>query len=586
MVDNRRLQVRILRGAVLLLFGLLVGERFYMQIIRHDHYRGLSLDNRQVRVRVRAPRGRILDRDGVILADNIFLADITLPRTALGPEGPDSTLARLIDWFDLPAAETLERLGRQLERGNPRLTLVANADMARIAAVEERARELPGARVEARARRRYLYGPLFAHLIGYVGEVVPREIEAAGEGPSGAVYRPGDTIGREGIEAFAEESLRGQAGTVLHEVNAAGRTVGRNTVELVPTVPGRDLRLTLALALQDTLAVAMADRRGCAVAIDLADGDVLASVSNPSYDPNMLTTGISPQEWRALLADPGHPFLNRLVQAAYPPGSPYKVVTSLAGLQAEVVGHNTVLEPCTGSYRFGNRDFRCWKRSGHGSLDHIGALAQSCDVFYYQLGLRLTLAQIRDTALALGLGGKIGAPFAGEVAGNIPSEEWYDRRYGKRGWTRGVMLNNAIGQGEVLVTPLQMAVLTARVATSGRVPDPRFVIDGPARPAAYPPGAFPIAEEHMDWIRHSMEQVVDVGTGTAARLHRIEVAGKTGTAQNPHGEDHAWFICFAPVHEPQVALAIILEHAGHGGVVAAPVAARWLGAYFARGGVS
>lgn len=583
MADNRRLQFRILRLAVLLLFGLLIGDLFYMQIIRHDYYRGLSLQNRQVQVRVKAPRGRIMDRDGNILADNIYIADITLPRTALGEAGPDSTLERLVEWFELPRDEVIRRLRRQKERGRPRLTVVSNASMPQIAAVEERTRELPGARVESRARRRYLYGSRFAHIIGYVGEATEQEIAAAGEGPSGPVYRPGDMVGREGIEAYSEEILRGQAGTVLHEVNAAGRNVGRAAVEVVPVVPGDDLTLTLSLALQDSLADAMAGRPGCAVALHLPTGDVLAAISNPSYDPNLLTVGISSADWSRLLADPGHPFLNRLVQATYPPGSPYKVVTSLAGLHNEVIGTASVLDPCTGSFRFGNRNFRCWKRTGHGSLDHIGALAHSCDVFYYQLGLRLQLDQIHETAGFLGLGRPVGAPFAGESAGNIPTRQWYDKRYGERGWTRGVMLNNAIGQGEILVTPLQMAVLTSRIALSGAAPPPRFIRDGSEPRPAYAPGTFPIAEKNMEWVRHSMEQVVDIGTGTAARLHAIQVAGKTGTAENPHGEDHAWFICFAPVHEPQVALVVILEHAGHGGAVAAPVAARWLSAYFAWG---
>lgn len=581
MADNRRLQTRILRLTVILLFGLLAGDLFYMQIIRHDHYRGLSLKNRQVSVRVRAPRGRILDRDGRILADNIYIADITLPRSALTDAGCDSTLERLIEWFDLPREELIAGLTRQRERGRSRLTVVPNASMPRIAAVEERGRELPGAMVESRARRRYLYGSLFAHIIGYVGEATEQEIDAAGEGASGPIYRPGDTVGREGIEAYGEEMLRGLAGTVLHEANAAGRNVGRNSFELVPVVPGLDIRLTLSLDLQDSLSTAMDGRRGCAIAMDLRRGDVLAAVSNPAYDPNLLTTGISAADWNELLADPGHPFLNRLVQASYPPGSPYKVVTSLAGLQYEAVGTHTMLEPCTGSYRFGNRSFRCWKHSGHGSLDHIGALVHSCDVFYYQLGLRLELDQIHDTAIALGLGNKVGAPFAGESAGNIPTREWYDKRFGPRGWTRGVMLNNAIGQGEILVTPLQMTVLTGRVASSGATPAPRFIIDGVEPEPTYAPGTFPIDEKNLEWVRHSMEQVVDIGTGTAARLHEIEVAGKTGTAENPHGADHAWFICFAPVHDPEVAMAIILEHAGHGGAVAAPVAARWLAAYFA-----
>ncbi len=577
MQERHHIQSRIMRGVILLLFGVIVAELFVLQIIQHDHYMGQSLQNRQVRIRVKAPRGRVLDREGQVLADNVYLADITLPRACLGEAGPDSTLAKLLRWFSLPETETLSRLRDQKEAGRPRLTLVANADMPRIATVEERRRELPGARVEARARRRYKHGARFAHIIGYVGEVSPEEV---GDEDDHRAYQPGDTVGREGLEAAWEDELRGEAGLFLKEINAVGRVVGRRDVPLWPVVPGEDITLTLSLALQDSLATAMSGRPGAAVALSLPTGEVLAAVSNPAFDPNLFTRGISSREWRSLLDDPKHPFLNRLVQATYPPGSPYKIVTSLAGLETAVVGQWTHLEPCFGSYRFGNRRFRCWKRSGHGELDHVGGLVHSCDVFYYQLGLRLELEQLETMARLLGLGERTGSPFTAEVAGNVPNTVWYDDHYGPGRWTRGVLLNNAIGQGELLVTPLQMAVLTARVAVDDRDLKPHFRL-GADGEVGVAPRSLSLQAGHLDWLRSTMTRVVDMGTGTRARLEAIEVAGKTGTAQNPHGEDHAWFVCFAPASAPVVAFVVILEHAGHGGAVAAPVAARWLTSYFA-----
>ena len=576
-MDDRNLfQARILRGLILLLFGVLIADLFALQIVQHAHYKGQSLQNRQVRVRVKPPRGRLLDREGRVLADNVYLADITLPRGSLGEDGPDSTLTKLMDWFDLPVETTLGRLRDQKEAGRARLTLIANADMPRIAAVEERRRGLPGARVEARDRRRYTRDQLFAHIIGYVGEVRAEEL---GREDDFTAYRSGDTVGREGLEAVWEPELRGQPGLVLKEVDAAGRVVGRRDVTLRPVLPGRDLDLSLSLTLQDSLAAAMAGRAGAAVALALPMGEVLAAVSLPAYDPNLFTRGLSAREWRALLDDPRHPFMNRLVQATYPPGSPYKIVTSLAGLEAGVVGRWTRFEPCLGSFHFGDRDFRCWKRTGHGDLDHAGGLVHSCDVFYYQLGLRLDLEQLESTARILGLGASTGSPFPGEVSGNIPNSAWYDDHYGKGRWTRGVMLNNAIGQGEILVTPLQMAVMTARVACNDRDLKPRFrpLDPGGASGAVRP---LPFEPEHLEWLRRTMTDVVDMGTGTRARLEAIDVAGKTGTAENPHGGDHAWFVCFAPATHPEVAFVVILEHGGHGGAVAAPVAARWLTAYF------
>lgn len=577
MAESRVLQSRILRSVLLLLFGGILAHLFVMQILLHDVYDGQSLENRQVRVRLRPPRGRILDRAGAILADNVYIADITLPRASLAAGAPDSTLARLIQWFALDRDSTLVRLQEQFDAGRARLTLVDDADMHRIAVVEERRRELPGARVEARASRRYPQGPLTAHLTGYVAEVSRDEV---GDEADADAYRPGDWVGREGFESILDDRLRGQAGIVVREINAAGRAVGRADEILRPVRVGEDVHLTLSLALQDSLRRAMAGRRGCSVALALPSGQVLAAVNEPSYDPNLFTHGISVRTWRRLQNDPGHPFLNRMVQAAYPPGSPYKIVSSLAGLERGVVGPHTELEPCPGAYRFGNRDFRCWKRGGHGRLDHEGALVHSCDVFYYQLGLRLELSQLREVALTLGLGVSTGSPFAGESSGLIPDDDWYDRRFGERGWTRGVLLNNVIGQGEILVTPLQMAVLTGRVALERADLQPVFVLDGAAG-SPTEPVPLPFEKRNLDWVRSSMTRVVDLGTGTRARLEAIDVAGKTGTAQNPHGEDHAWFVCFAPARAPEVALVILLENAGHGGAVAAPVAARWLAAYFA-----
>jgi len=561
MWDASILQARILRGLILLCFGVIVIELFVLQILKHDHYKGQSLQNRQVQLRVKPPRGRILDREGRVLADNVYIADITLPLTSLTDDGPDSTLTKLISWFDMPVDETLERLGDQKSAGRPRLTLLANADMPRLAAVEERRRELPGARVETRARRRYTESNLFAHIIGYVGEVRADEV---GDDDDHSAYRPGDTVGREGLEAAWEDVLRGEPGLFLKEVNAVGRVVGQRDVPLRPVIQGQDVTLSLSRALQDSLSSAMADRPGAAIAVSLPTGEVLAAISNPAYDPNLFVTGISSRQWQALLDDPRHPFLNRLVQATYPPGSPYKIVTSLAGLEAKVVGKWTHFNPCYGAYQFGNRAFRCWKRSGHGDLDHVGGFTYSCDVFYYQLGLRLELEQLGEMARLLGLGRTVGSP---------------DDHYGAGRWTRGVMLNNAIGQGEILVTPLQMVVMTARVALNDRDFTPTFrILDEPSTP--HPIRPLPIADENMDWLQHAMTRVINMGTGTRARLEAIDVAGKTGTAENPHGEDHAWFVCFAPVTTPEVAFVVILEHGGHGGAVAAPVAARWLSAFF------
>lgn len=580
MDQDRELFLRgnIFRGLVIAVFLVLAVNLFIMMVPRHKYYKGEALQNRQFYFKVAAPRGRITDRDGKPLADNMFIADITLGLSSLSTDGPDSTLERLIDWFDLPREDTLDRLRQQLDRprGRRRLVLVPNAGPAQIAAVEERRRQLPGVRVESRSRRRYVYGPLFAHMIGHVGEVSEADLDTS-KNPFG--YRQRDSIGKQGVEAAFEAHLRGQSGVKLEEVNASGRFVGRGTVWLNEVVPGSDVTLSVSLSYQAAMAEAIGSRTACGVAIATDTGEVLAAYSNPSFDPELMTVSISSEQWNRLVNDPAKPFFNRVVQATYPPASLYKPVTSLAALKARVVDTNTYLEPCTGGWTLGDRTFRCWKHSGHGVIDHTEAIVQSCDSYFYQLGLMLDIDQLAAAARAFGLGRKCSGIFPDESAGNVPDTEWYDARFGKGGWTRGVMLNNAIGQGELLVTPLQMALFSARIATGGDVPDPVFVIV-PAMERVQPE-PLPYSAAHLKWIRDTLLEVVERGTGKPGAVPGIAVAGKTGTAQNPHGEDHAWFMCYAPADKPEVALAIIVENAGHGGAEAAPLAAQWLEHYFA-----
>lgn len=579
---GRDLQVRsnLLRGVVITVFLVLIINLFVMMVPRHEYYKSQALENRQVRFKVSAPRGRITDRAGTLLADNMFIADITLGRSSLAEGQPDSTLERLLAWFGLPRAETLERLEVQRERRRSRLVLVPNADPGQIAAVEERGRQLPGVRVESRPRRRYIYGPLFAHMIGHVGEVSEADLDTTGD-PFG--YRQGDMIGKQGIEAAFEDHLRGRVGMKLEEVNASGRIVGREAVWLEDVIPGQDVKLSISLEMQAAMAEVLGDRIACGVAVDVTNGEVLAAYSNPSFDPDMMTQNISPEEWDKLVNDPAKPFFNRAVQAVYPPASLYKPVTSLAGLRAGVVDTDTHFEPCLGGWTFGDRYFRCWKRSGHGDVDHADALVESCDTFYYQLALLLDIDRMARAARAFGLGRTCTGIFPEESSGNVPDTEWYDRRFGKNRWTRGVLLNNAIGQGELLVTPLQMAVFCARLATGGTTPDPIFVIE-PASPPRRP-DPLPFSREHLAWVRRTLRAVVDRGTGHAGAVEGVAVAGKTGTAQNPHGEDHAWFMAYAPADAPEVAIALIVENAGGGGAQAAPLASEWLTRYFQGKGV-
>jgi penicillin-binding protein 2 len=568
---------RVLRGVIVLVFGIIVVNLCVLMIVRHERYRAQALDNRQVSFRMRAPRGRILDRLGQTIADNRFYADITVSPSSLKDSRPDSTLDRLLTWFSLPRAETLADLAKQKERGRGRLVLVPDASMARIAAVEERRADLPGVQVESRLVRRYLFGQLFAHLVGYVGEVDQAEIAKA---PLELDYKQGDFVGKQGVEAAFEKGLRGSPGLKLEEVNASGRIVGRESVWLRQVVAGEDLQLSVSVPLQMEMSRLLAGRPGCGIAIAIPSGEVLAAASSPTFDPNIMLGSLSEKDWRALADDPTKPFFNRILQATYPPGSLYKPVTSLAALRAGVIDTGTTLVPCSGGYRFGNRVFRCWDHGGHGSLDLTGALAHSCDVYYYQVGLKLDIDTLHEAARFFGLGSPCTGVFREESGGNVPTTAWYDERFGKGGWNRSVMLNNAIGQGELLVTPLQMALLAARIASDGRVTGPVFVHEGTALKEA---PLLPFSRQDLAWCRHALRRVVDAGTGGAVRVAGVPVAGKTGTAQNSQGNDHAWFMCFAPADAPEVAVAVILENAGHGGSQAGPVVGEWLKYYFEHG---
>lgn len=562
----------VLRTIIIVAFAILAVNLFHLTVIRHSYYQDQALENRQDRFRVRAPRGRIYDRDGNLLVANLYIADITIPRKCLTPAGPDSTLNRLIEWFGLDRYETLDRLEQQAARKD-QLVLVPDASPSRIFTVEERGRDLPGVKVVTRSRRQYLFGPLFAQAIGYVGEVGPSDLDS-----TATVYSQGDYIGKMGVEEAMEPVLRGVAGIKLEEVNAAGRIVGQAPIWVRDVVPGTDVEVSLSLRLQQRLAGAMGDRPGCAVALDVRTGEVLAAYSSPAFDPNLMSGSLTTVQWNELVNDPDKPLFNRITQATYPPASLFKTITSLAGLSGGHIATGSSLEPCGGGWTYGGRYFRCWKKGGHGWLDHTGALMHSCDTFYYQLGMRLQVDELAAAARAFGLGSRVTTEFDDEVRGNVPDAAWYDKRIGEKKWSRGVLMNTSIGQGELLVTPIQMAVVAGRLASGGLMPDPTFVRSpSPLRRAARP---LPFRAEHLAWVREAMRRTVSDGTGRAARLKTVEVAGKTGTAQNPHGEDHAWFMCFAPATLPEVALAVIMENAGHGGSEAAPVAGAFLKAYF------
>jgi len=322
------------------------------------------------------------------------------------------------------------------------------------------------------------------------------------------------------------------------------------------------------------------------VALDPRNGDLLAMVSSPGFDPNDFSGGIAAEEWNALNRDPARPLLNRAVTGVYPPGSTFKVAIATMALDAGVVRPEETLRPCTGGYAMGNRVFHCWRPGGHGCLPMREAIAQSCDIYFYQLGQRVGLENMARYVRRWGITEKTGSGLSGEVRGLFPDSLWLDRQYGHSGWTRTVELNLAIGQGEVLVTPLGLATFVGGVANGGEIMTPRVWLRA-VTPAGRlvkenaPHGhSMGVSREALAVVREGMAGAVAHGTARAAQLAGITVAGKTGTAQNPHGNDHAWFVGFAPAENPEIVVLALLEGGGHGGAVAAPIVARVMRAYF------
>lgn len=571
----------MLTAAVLTGFGLVLLGLLRLQVVQHDELMRLSEQNR-VRLDVlRAPRGAIRDRYGRLLADNQPSFDIVFrpmpaesaarARAAITPEWIAHVAQLVVD-------DTLDVRRRVAEANRTGQTAVLrrNAPYAVMAAVEEMRADLPGVDVQVAPIRRYPEGGAAAQLLGYAGEINDQELAKRAE----AGYRMGDLIGKTGVERRYEEVLRGEDGAEFVVVNAMGKRVsGLEGSPPRPPVPGHDVTLTIDLDVQRALEEAMADvKAGAAVAIDPRDGSVLGMVSRPLFDPNEFSRGISFARWKELTADGGNPLLNRAIQSAYPPGSTFKVVTMLAGLHAGLVTADSHQPTsCTGGYVFGGRRFGCWEKRGHGSTDLIGALQHSCDVYFYQLGLKLGLERLQSIARAVGLGEKTGIDLPAETRGLVPDDAYYDRHFKSGHWPRGVLLNLGIGQGELLCSPLQLATMAAVVANGGRAIRPHVVrsIAGVPEFRIEKPVETGLVTDPSHWeaVHVAMQRVVEAGTGGGTRIPGLAVAGKTGTAQNPHGNDHALFICYAPAEAPTIAMAIVAENSGHGGSVCAPIAA-------------
>ncbi|UCC73124.1 MAG: penicillin-binding protein 2 [Gemmatimonadota bacterium] len=574
---SRRARSRLARWLSLLVVIGLGIQFFRIQILKHTTYALQSEGNRIRALPIPAARGTIYDRNGEVIAENVPGYSI-----AVLPLSIDSlrvVLEELAPILEL-SGEQAERLVESYRRHpNRPITVERNASFAEVSAIEERRAHLPGGIVvEAAPKRRYTHDSLLAHVVGYVAEISDADLKD----PEFQGYEPGRIVGQTGVERVYDRLLAGTPGVRYVEVNALGRVVGEfRGREPVDPVPGRDLYLNIDLALQQRAAELFPDSMaGAVVALEPRLGAVLAMYSSPSYDPNAFVGGFEPAAWRALNTDPGRPLFNRAVTAAYAPGSTFKLIIAGIALKEGYAELDTKMPiPCRGALLYYGRVFHDWTPVGHGALDLHGAIRQSCDVYFYQLGLKIGLEGVLAGVGEFGMGQVTGIDLPSDISGTFPpSTAWYDERYGPSGWTNSVVLNLAIGQGENAQSPLKMVQVFAALANGGTLPTPRVARLGPA---PEPAGAIPLNTEQLAILRDALVAVVNEPRGTArgSRLRDWTLAGKTGTAQNPHGEDHAWFLGFAPAEDPVIVAAAVVEAGGHGSSGAAPIVSRLIDFY-------
>jgi penicillin-binding protein 2 len=585
---KRRLRVAAACG--LLSLVVIFARLWVVQVLQGEEMRTLSEDNRIRLRRVEGTRGLIVDRFGRTLVDSRASFDAMLvPEDAVDLA---STVETVAHFLSQSAAQTQAILDQAAGRPPFQEILVKrDLDWEEIVAIETHQLDLPGVSLRINPRRSYPFGRLLAHTLGYVSEVNKKDLERSPQ------YRAGDLAGKAGIEKQWERHLRGTMGGQQVEVDALGREL--RILHEVETEPGNTLVLTIDLDLQRAAEAALGERAGSVVALDPRSGEILAMVSHPAFDPNAFVHGIESRGWRELLEHPRHPLNHRAIQGQYPPGSTFKIVMAAAALEEGVVNPFTRIR-CSGGFWFGNRQFRCWKKGGHGSLNVHQALVHSCDVFFYQVGQRLGIETIAQYARAFGLGFPTGVGLEHEKAGTVPDPQWKRQRFGQP-WYAGETVSVSIGQGYVTTTPLQMAQATAALA-AGTLQRPHLVrrvesatggVIEEIKPETR--STLPLRKTTLAQLREALKDVVAVGTGKNARLPGISVAGKTGTSQvvklgekrlKPsqlpwNQRDHAWFVAFAPVDQPEIAVAALVEHAdGGGGAIAAPLARDVMAAFF------
>jgi len=582
---------------IIFFIAVIIARLWFLQIHNGGKYREKADNNRVRMLDVVASRGNIMDAEGRTIITNRPSFNIVWVKED-SPD-PNEIIKKLSLILDEEISVLLKKVRESLD--NPRhipILLKQDVDWKTLVYIENNHYDLPGVRIEVLPRRNYLFEDIGSHTFGYTGEINQKELDEQ----QGEKHQSGDQIGKTGFEKLYEEELRGEKGIVYMEVDAHG--FEQRQLKGKEPLPGNDLQLTIDLDLQLEAENAMVDKAGAVIAMDVNSGRILAFASAPPVHLKDFVGGISTKNWQALLNDIKRPLVHKTIQGQYPPGSTYKIITALAGLAKGVITPNTVFY-CSGSLVFGNRRYGCWKEGGHGPVSLHRALAESCDVYFYQVGLKVGVDSLAEYANRLGLGHKTGIEFEYEKSGLIPTANWKKLAKGEP-WQEGETLSIAIGQGFNLVTPLQINQMTAALGNGGILYKP-FLVEKIIDPEGQVIKEFEPTvdveligmDEYLALIREGLVGAVndERGTARAARLKDITVAGKTGTAQVVSMKkfkevaekdvaykhrDHAWFTSFAPAENPEIAVTVLVEHGGHGGSAAAPVAKKVLEKYFAK----
>lgn len=576
------------QGRLSVIFYLIAGCTLFLligfwklQIIQSEHYAQLAERNRIRSIPIIAPRGRMLDREGRVVVDNYPSFSVLLLRE--DPKLLEEGLPLVSEGLGIPLEEIQQQIeaSQNIPKFQP-IQIKPEASPADIAFIESHRADLPLLELLMVHRRKYPRDSFLSHAIGYVGEVSEKQIEA-----SGGKLRPGDFVGKAGLERQYNEILMGTDGMRRVVVNSVGKEVER--LDQTPVKPGEKIQLTIDYDLQVVAEATMAAQKGAVVALDPRTGEVLAMVSHPAPDPNLFSVRVSREKWKELNEDPDRPLLNRAIQAQLAPGSVFKIVMTTAMLESKVIPEDFTVF-CPGYADFYGRMFKChvFGKGGHGQVQLHTAVVQSCDVFFYNVGKRLGIERIAYFASQLGLGRRTGIDLPGEETGLVPSEEWKQRVF-KQPWYPGETISVAVGQGATITTPLQLARMVGGVALGGVFKQPHLLLNAKGIKEV----DFPLTEHTTETVTQAMYGVVNEG-GTAAgsRLEGIEFCGKTGTAQLISGEglkkagrqrqftDNAWFVGYAPRRNPEIVVAVLVEHGLHGSTAAAPVARDIIKAYY------